>query len=215
MPDLRFQVEGSEAVANSAAPLLALRLKIMNQPAEQVIHSLILRCQVQIEPSRRKYESSEQEDLKDLFGEPGRWGRTVRSFLWMNASLSVPSFSGSTAVDLQLPCTFDFNVAATKYFHGLQSGEIPLCLMFSGTVFYNDGDGILQVTQIPWDRETSYRLPVAVWRKMMDMHYPNTAWLCLQREAFERLYRYKVEHGLPTWEEALNRLITADREAKV
>jgi hypothetical protein len=87
--------------------------------------------------------------------------------------------------------------------------------MFSGTVFYSEADGPLQAMQIPWDRETNYRLPVATWRKMMDMHYPNIAWLCLQRDAFQRLFRYKVQHGIPTWEEALERLIPAEHELKV
>jgi hypothetical protein len=170
---------------------------------------------VQIEPARRRYASPEQADLKDLFGEPERWGRTLRPFLWMNTSLSVAGFSESTVVDLHLPCTFDFNVAATKYFYALEHGEVPLCLMFSGTAFYSDADGRLQATQVPWDRETNYRLPVAIWRKMMDMHYPNTAWLCLQRDTFERLYRYKVQHGIPTWEEALECLIPVDDEVKI
>ncbi|MCU1297872.1 MAG: hypothetical protein JWO91_2150, partial [Acidobacteriaceae bacterium] len=171
MPELSFQVDGSEAVMHAAAPLLALKLKISKLPSSEAIHSLSLRCQVQIEPARRRYDSTEQEGLSDLFGEPERWGRTVRSFLWMNTSLSVASFSDTTIVDLQLPCTFDFNVAVTKYFHALENGEIPLCLMFSGTVFYSEADGPLQATQIPWDRETNYRLPAATWRKMMDMHY--------------------------------------------
>jgi hypothetical protein len=215
LPELSFQIEGSEAVPYAAVPLLSVKLRITNQPPQQAIHSLILRCQVQIEPSRRRYVSAEQADLKDLFGEPERWGRTVRPLLWMNTSLSVPGFSGSTMADLQLPCSFDFNVAATKYFHALQDGEVPLCVLFSGTVFYNESDGPLQVTQIPWDREANYRLPVATWRQMMDMHYPNAAWLCLQRDALERLYQYKVLHGIPTWEEALERLIPAEEEAKV
>jgi hypothetical protein len=215
VPDLSFQVEGSEAVKHAAAPLLALKLKITNLPCEQIVHSLSMRCQVQIEPARRRYGSTEQEELRDLFGEPERWGHTVRPFLWMNTNLSVASFSDTIIVDLQLPCTFDFNVAVTKYFYALENGEIPLCLMFSGTVFYSEADGPLQATQIPWDRETNYRLPVATWRKMMDMHYPNTAWLCLQRDAFERLYRFKVQHGIPTWEEALERLIPAEHEVKV
>jgi hypothetical protein len=207
VPDFNFQIEGSEAVAHSATPLIALKLKISNRPADEVIHSLSLRCQVQIEPTQRRYAAAEQEDLKDLFGEPERWGRTVRSFLWMNTSLAITSFSESVAVDLQLPCTFDFNVAATKYFHALKSGEIPLCVMFSGTVFYSDPEGYLQATQIPWDREANYRLPITVWQKMMDMHYPNSAWLSLQRDAFERLYRYKVKHSLTSWEQVLERLL--------
>jgi hypothetical protein len=42
---------------------------------------------------------------------------------------------------------------------------------------------------------------------MMDHYYPNTAWLCLRRDAFERLSRYKIEQGLPTWEQTLEALI--------
>ena len=95
MPELHFQVEGSEAVANAAVPLIALKLRITNLPAEEAIHSVALRCQVQIEPARRRYESAEQEKLLDLFGTPDRWSRTVRPMLWMNTSVAVPGFSGT------------------------------------------------------------------------------------------------------------------------
>ncbi len=150
MPELSFRIEGAEAVTYAAVPLLALKLRIVNLPADEAVHSLNLRCQVQIEPARRGYAAPEKEKLQDLFGEPERWGMTVRSLLWMNTSISVPGFSGAIIVDLQLPCTFDFNVATTKYFHGLESGDIPLCVLFSGTLFYSDINDQLQMTQIPW-----------------------------------------------------------------
>ena len=215
MPELHFSIEGAEAVANAAAPLIALKLRISNFPATEAIHTLILRCQVQIEPARRSYVPKERELLLDLFGEPERWSRTVRSFLWMNTSVAVPGFIGEVAVDIELPCTFDFNVAATKYFHALDSGEIPLCVMFSGTVFYKGEDDALQISQVPWDREANFRLPISVWKEMMDMHYPNSAWLCLRRDAFEQLYEYKMRHGLPTWERAIARALAQEKEAEV
>jgi hypothetical protein len=208
MPDLQFEIEGAEAVAHAAAPLLALKLRIRNLPAAETIHTLTLRCQVQIEPAKRRYLPPEQEKLTDLFGEPERWSRTVRPLLWMNTTVGVPGFTESIVVDLQLPCTFDFNVAATKYFHALDAGEIPLCVMFSGTVFYQGAEGALQVAQVPWDREANFRLPVAVWKQMMEMHYPNSTWLCLQRDAFERLHAYKMRQGVPTWEQAIKRALT-------
>jgi uncharacterized protein DUF6084 len=214
VPELHFSIEGAEAVANAAAPLIALKLRITNLPATEAIHTLALRCQVQIEPACRSYLPEEREQLRDLFGEPERWSRTVRPLLWMNTSVAVPGFTGSILVDLQLPCSFDFNVAATKYFHALGSGEIPLCVMFSGTVFYRGVDDALQVAQVPWDREANFRLPISVWKEMMDMYFPNTAWLCLQRDAFEQLYEYKMRHGLPTWEQAIARAL-ATEEAKV
>ena len=59
--------------------------------------------------------------------------------------------------------------------------------------------GALQVSQIPWDKEARYRLPVHVWQQMMDLYYPNTAWLCLRKDVFDRLYHYKVRRGIPTF----------------
>ncbi|MBA3913104.1 MAG: hypothetical protein H0X25_04445 [Acidobacteriales bacterium] len=207
MPDLQFQIEGAAPVTHAAMPLLALKLRLSNQPRDEIIQSIILRCQVQIEPGRRKYSPEEQEKLHDLFGEPERWSRTVRPLLWMNTSFCVQGFTGTTEADLELPCTFDFNVAATKYFHGLATGDIPLSVLFSGSVFYCDDEGRLQITQIPWDREASYRITAEMWKTLMDTFYPNTAWLCLQRDAFERLYRYKVKKGIPTWEQVVEELV--------
>ena len=107
--------------------------------------------------------------------------------LWTHASVTVPPFRESTVVDLPVACTFDFNVAAAKYFAGLDDGEVPLNLMFSGTIFYETADGGLQIEQIPWDSEAKYRLPVRVWKEMMDIYYPNIAWLCLQPRRFREI----------------------------
>ncbi|HTU27659.1 MAG TPA: DUF6084 family protein, partial [Pirellulales bacterium] len=123
------------------------------------------------------------------------------------AGTVVPGFTGNTLVNLPVPCTFDFNVAATKYFHSLGQGEIPLALQFSGTIFYSVPDGSLQVAQIPWDKEATYRLPVGVWREMMDLFYPNGAWLRLRKDVFEQLLEFKSQRGIPTWEAAIERLL--------
>jgi hypothetical protein len=132
--------------------------------------------------------------------------------LWTHASVVVQSFQGETLADLQVPCTFDFNVAATKYFHAVSEGDIPLNLLFSGTVFYVGTDGALQVSPISWNSEARFGLPVGVWRKMMDFYYPNSAWLCLRRDVFERLYDYKVQHAIPTWEQTLEMLLAMQQE---
>ena len=124
-----------------------------------------------------------------MFGPPDRWGKTMRSMLWTHAHAIVPAFTGGTTVDLAVPCSFDFNVAATKYFAALEEGEIPLCFLFSGTVFYQAEDGRLQVAPISLDKQADFRLPVAVWKQMMDHYYPHSAWLCLDRDVFDRLLR--------------------------
>jgi len=213
VPELAFKVEGAEAVPYSAAPTLSFKVLIANSDAVEPIHSVALRCQIQIETTKRNYAAAEQVKLRDLFGEPERWSQTLRPMLWTHASAIVPPFKGSTVVELPVTCTFDFNVAATKYFAGLENGEVPLCLMFSGTVFYESGQGLLQVSQIPWDRDVNYRLPVKVWREMIDMYYPNTAWLCLRRDVFDRLNQYKTRFGIPTWEQALEEILsTAEQD---
>ncbi len=209
MPDLSFQVESAEPVPFAAAPLLSLKLRVINAHPDELIHTVALRAQIQIEAARRRYDDIEKARLLDLFGEPDRWSRTLRSMLWTHTSVVIPAFTGSTVADLQIPCTFDFNVAATKYFHGVTGGDIPLNLLFSGTVFYAAAESQLQVAPIAWDKEARFRLPAETWKAMMDQYYPNSAWLAVHRDVFERLYQYKVINAIPTWEEALEQLLEA------
>jgi hypothetical protein len=216
VPDLNFKVDRAEPLLHAAAPSLIFKLQITEGAADEseptTIPAVALRCQIRIEPTRRRYQLPEQELLLDLFGEPERWGQTLRSMLWTHAGLVVPPFCGSIMVDLPVPCTYDFNVAATKYVYALEEGEIPLCLLFSGTIFYTSEEGFLQVSQISWEKEANFRLPVRVWKDMMAHYYPNGTWICLHRDVFDRLYRYKSRHGLPTWERALEGLLDASDE---
>ncbi|MGA2421887.1 MAG: DUF6084 family protein, partial [Candidatus Acidiferrum sp.] len=140
MPNLQFAIEGAEVVPFAAAPLLAFKVAIRNDSSDEIIHTVALRIQIQIEAGRRKYDANEQARLLDLFGGPDRWGQTLRSMLWTHASVVVPAFTGSVVADIPVPCTFDFNVAATKYFNGVTSGHLPLNFQFSGTVFYQEED---------------------------------------------------------------------------
>jgi Family of unknown function (DUF6084) len=209
MPELSFRVEDAAAVEYAAAPTLAFRLRIVNAVGGEAIHTVTLRCQIQIEATRRRYNAQEQGNMLDLFGEPERWSQTLRSLLWTHVSTVVPAFEGNAVADLLVPCTFDFNVAATKYFEGLGGGEIPLRLLFSGTVFYAGEDGALQVAPISWEQETTFRLSHNVWREMMNSYYPNSAWLSLRKDVFNRLYQYKMVRGIPTWEQALEGILPA------
>jgi uncharacterized protein DUF6084 len=210
IPDLNFTIERAEPLQFAAAPHILFKLGISNE-TEQTIHSVMLKCQVQLDVSRRHYTSEEQLRLSDLFGEPNRWGETLRALLWTNITVSVPSFDKRMVIDLQVPCTFDFNVAATKYFAGLQDGEVPVSFFFSGTIFYAGEAGRLQVVHIPWEKETTCKMPVRTWREMMDAYYPDTAWLCLRRSVFEQLNSYKRQHGIPTFEETLTHVMEAGR----
>lgn len=209
MPDLQVTIEGVEAAPFAAAPLLSFKTRLVNNVRDEIVHTIAMRAQIQIEVTRRKYDPGEQQRLQDLFGEPNRWGQTLRNMLWTHASVVVPRFTGSVLADIPVPCTFDFNVAATKYFHGLASGDLPLCFQFSGNVFYQGEDETLQVAPISWDKEARYRLPLKVWKDLMEMYYPNSAWLALRKDTFEKLYQYKMREGIPTWEEAIEKALNA------
>ncbi len=209
MPDLNFAIEGAEAIPYAATPLIVLKLRVTNGNSDESLHSVSVQCQIQIQASRRRYNDEEQRRLRDLFGSTDRWSQTLRTMLWTHANVTVPAFSGTILVDVPVPCTFDFNVAATKYFSANEIGEIPILVQFSGTVFYAGEDGALQVSPIPWSREAAYNLPVAVWKEMMEMYYPNTAWLSLRRDVFDRLLEYKSQRGIPTWEQTFESMLTS------
>lgn len=207
MPDLTFHVSGVEAATRGLVPLLHFRLEVTNTPPEECVHTAMIQAQIQIESARRGYTAEEKEKLVELFGEPERWGQTLRTRLWTHASTTLRTFTGRTEAILSVPCTYDLNVSAAKYFYGLDQGEVPLLFLFSGTVFYAAQDGRLQAQQISWEKECAYRLPARTWQELMDQHYPNSAWLALPRETFDRLYAYKREHGLTTWEQVIDRLL--------
>ena len=214
MPDLSFHVESAAVLEYAVAPSLGFRLRVENRQPERV-HSVTLRAQIRIATAQRHYSAAEQEQLFELFGQTDRWGETLRSMLWAHTVVQVPPFSGSTVVEMPVPCTYDFDVASAKYFHALTEGEIPLEFLFSGTIFYAGqalpGVG-LQVAQIPWEKEAAFRLPVRLWKEMMEHYYPNSAWLRLRRDVFDRLSLYKARQGVATWEAALECLLPGSGE---
>jgi hypothetical protein len=207
MPDLNFRISGVEVPPHAATPQLHFMLNVANVDASEPIHSVILQCQIQLETTKRSYTPDEKEKLRDLFGEPDRWGQTLRNTLWTHAQVTVSAFTGSTEVSLAVTCTYDLNVVGTKYFYALDSGDVPLLFLFSGTVFYAAEDGRLQATQIAWNKEASFSMPVSIWQDMIATYYPGTAFVVLQKDTFDRLYEFKRLYSLPTWEHAIERLL--------
>jgi hypothetical protein len=214
MPDLDFGVADAEVLPFAASPTMLFKLHIQNAVVAEQIHSIMLRAQVRIEPTRRHYDPETEARLLELFGAPHQWGETLRSLLWTHATTIVPRFSGRTIAELPIVCTYDFEVAAAKYFYALEDGAVPLLFLFSGTVFYTHSEGGLQIAQIPWEKEAAFRLPVRLWKEMMERYFPNSAWLRVRKDVFDRLYAYKARHALPTWEDALDHLLQG-REAEL
>ncbi|MGH7073395.1 MAG: DUF6084 family protein [Stellaceae bacterium] len=207
MPDLAFTMLGVEAERYAVQPMLRFRLEVA---ASAPVENISLQCQFRIEPMRRGYGPFEHDTLSDLFGEAARWGETLKSFLWALVPATVPALGARTAFDVLVPCSFDFNLAATKYLHGIESGDVPLSILFSGSTFYRDAEDRLQIEQVSWSHAVSYRLPAAVWQAMMDRYYPNSAWLRLDRAVFDKLYRAKRRFGVPTFEQTLERLLAGE-----
>jgi hypothetical protein len=209
--DLAFDCTGARADRFAAYPSMFFTLRI-SETAGQRVEAIALRCQIRIEPARRRYTDEEAERLNDLFGDTQRWADTLKPVQFINVSTMVPGFTGSTDIDLPVPLTYDMEIGATRYVAGLEGGEVPLLLLFSGTVF-SLADGKMSVAQVPWSKECSYRLPVSVWREAIDAHFPNTAWIKLSMLTFDDLLSFKTAKGLPTWEATILTLLSeaADR----
>lgn len=205
MSEIVFRILGARVERHAAAPTLVFGLRL-EAPPEEVVHSILLRAQIRIEPQRRRYSPAEEERLVDLFGETPRWGDTLKPFLWSHLSTVVPGFVAASETDLPLPCSYDLEVAAAKYLHSLEAGEVPLVFLFSGTVFAKGTAG-LSVSQISWSSEAAYRLPVKLWRGLMDAYFPNAGWLRLQRETIDRLMSFKARRALVSWDQALDILL--------
>jgi hypothetical protein len=205
-PALEFEVEGAEAVRHAVVPTLSLRVRVERRSGGAV-HSIGLATQIRIAATRRSYDEHAQARLVELFGPQEQWSRSLRSLLWTNVSVQVPGFRESTFFDLPITCTYDLEVAGTKYIDALEDGEVPLELLFSGTIFYAGDDGRLRVAPMPWDREAEFRLPVEVWRAVMDQHFPGSAWLRVGRPQFDALAAYKARGGHLTWDQAVDALL--------
>ena len=206
VPALAFSVLGAAPVERAAAPAIAFSLGV-DAPGGHAIRSVLLDVQLQIAARRRRYDPAAEERLLDLFGPVKDWGTTLRNLLWTRTTLVVPPFTGSTVVELPVACSYDMDVLATRYLDALAGGEVPLELLFSGSVFYAGAAGQLQAARISWEQDAEYSLPVSVWRETMERYFPGTAWLRLPKASFDRLCAYKARNAFASWEQTIDELL--------
>jgi hypothetical protein len=205
IPQLAFAVEGAERLRHAAAPTLRFDLRIDGQgPA---IRSILLDVQVQIAARRRGYDDAAHDRLFEIFGHEKDWGTTLRTLLWTRTTLIVPAFADSTVAPLDVPCSYDLDVLASRYFDALSDGAVPLEFLFSGSVFYTGPNGMLQTTRIDWQQEAEYALPVQVWKDTLEQYFKGTAWLRLPKESFDALVAYKSRNALAGWDDVVERLL--------
>jgi hypothetical protein len=210
MTELSFSCLNVEPERYAMAPTMLFRLKI-EEAAGQRVRAVALRCQIRIEPSRRRYSDREGERLLELFGGRERWDDSLKPFQFANTSTTVPSFTDSTEIDIVVPCSYDMEVTAGRYFHALEDGQVPFILLFSGTIF-GDGKEGMWIEQIPWHAECRYRMPVEKWREMMDTYFPGSGWLRLRRDTIDALAEFRASHALPTWDDAVIAVLDAAQE---
>jgi hypothetical protein len=213
MAELSFTCVDVQPERYAAAPTLLFRLRVGAAGGQQV-RAIALRCQIRIEPARRGYGDKDAARLIELFGERGRWGDTLKPFQFANTSTVVPSFNDWIELDITVPCSYDMEVTAGRYFHALEDGEIPFILLFSGTIF-GDGKNGMWIEQVPWHAEARYKMPVAVWREMMDIHFPGSGWLRLRRDTIDALADFRAARASPTWDDAIIAVLDTARERTV
>jgi Family of unknown function (DUF6084) len=206
MAELVFDCIGVEPDRYAVVPSMMLKLRI-SETSGQRIETIALRCQMRIEPARRRYTPGEEQRLNDLFGDTGRWADTLKPFQFITVTAMVPGFVGSTEIDLPVPFSYDLELATARYFTSLEGGEIPLLLLFSGTVF-SVTDGRISVELVPWSKEAPCRIPVNVWREAIDVHFPNAAWIKMSTQTLDELQRYKNQRAIPTWDATLQALLS-------
>jgi hypothetical protein len=211
MAELVFDCVGARPDRFAVAPAMSLTIKIAETTGQR-IDAIALRCQLRIEPARRRYSAAEAERLNDLFGDTARWADTLRPMQFATVSTMVPGFTGSVDVDLPLPLSYDLEIGSTRYFAGLDSGEIPLLLLFSGTVFSSPNDR-LAVQQVPWSNEAAFRLPLTTWQEAIDAHFPGTGWIKMSRDTLDRLLMFKSRRALPSWDATVSALLELAAES--
>ena len=200
MPDLTFEIIGCRVKEFAITPTLAFQLQVTNAIEHEEVYAAALKCQVMVESVKRTYNEETKDRLHELFGPPERWDETLRQFFWQIINIPVPRFKGQTVIEFTLACSEDQVTSAGKYFYAVRDGLIPLAFLFSGTLFYSDANGNLQVTLVSWEKEALCKMPARLWQEMMDIHFPNMRWLRVSNELYQRLVTQKSQTHFPTLE---------------
>lgn len=207
MPDLDFEITSADVKPQAAVPTLVFRLQISNDIEDEEIYAVGLKSQVRIESVHRKYDEETKPLLRDVFGSSERWDENLKSLYWKQVTIPVPRFTGQTQIEIPLECSEDLSTSVGKYFYALEKGEIPLTFIFKGSVFYKGSEDTIQVTPVPWEKEASYNMPVSLWNNLREAYFPDSKYLRVPHELFDKLYAYKTKSIHPTINKCLESLV--------
>ncbi|MGP3953321.1 DUF6084 family protein [Streptomyces sp. 7N604] len=206
IPDLAFAITGVEPERYAAVPTLRFRLEITRAGGGPV-DSVSLTTAILIDAARRRYGPEARRALTELFGEPQRWGSTMRPLHWARTTVVVPPFDRGTAVDITVPCPYDIELGVTKYLRAVRDGDVPLNFLFGGTVFFRAAEGPLRTAQISWTKDTAYGLPADLWHELIDRYFGGSPWLRLSRETYDRLDAFRAREVLGGWDDTIRGLL--------
>lgn len=198
-PQMTFEVLGAAHEPFAAQPTLRFEMGV-SEPSDREIYAISLTAQINFDPARREYDAETRAALFEIFGAPERWPSTTRSFLWTHSTAMVHSFSGAITFGLEVPCTADLEVVASRYVSSLPDGDVPLTFHFTGRVLYKGVDRNVQVVHIPWDTSCQYRMPVAVWKAMIKHHHGESGFALLHNHTIQGLMDYKRARGLHSFD---------------
>jgi hypothetical protein len=115
----------------------------------------------------------------------------------------VHSFSGAITFGLEVPCTADLEVTASRYISALPDGEVPLTFHFTGRVLYEGPNRSVQVVHLPWSTSAQYRMPVSIWKAMITHHHGESGFVLLHNDTLTDLTHYKRDRGLHSYDSAV------------
>jgi uncharacterized protein DUF6084 len=208
-PGLRMSIAGVRAVPHAAAPTIRFTLELEDRSGREIFMAG-LSVHIQIEPTKRTYDAESKAKLTELFGDPHRWTTTASRMHWTSESVLIPTFTGSATAEIEILCNYDVELAGAKYFHSVTDGEIPLAFHFNGSIYYSGSEGRLQVVQVPWDTTADFKMPVSVWKEMIDSYYPYRGWVPVHRDTLDALQRLKARLGAPTFDAAVTELLAKE-----
>lgn len=209
VPAPEFAVTGAEHIPFAAAPTMVFR-GLATEPQGMEVQSIALTAQVMIDPARRGYDPETRERLAELFGPPASWAPSTSGLAWARVAAGVPGFTGSAAFTLEVPCTYDLEVAAAKYFYAVHDGLVPLSFHFNGNVFYREEHGRLMVVPVSWSSTAQYSMPVATWRAMIAEHYPGGGWIRVDTATLAALNDRRAARGLGSFDACVRELLEQD-----
>lgn len=210
-PEPGFAVLSAAHLAFAATPTMVFSVNA-TEPTGHEIQSIALSVQVMIDPAKRGYDPATRERLAELFGPPASWTPSTQGLAWARVGAVVPAFVGQATFPLEVPCTYDLEVAACKYFYAVADGEVPLSFHFYGTVFYRGPGGQLQVVPVPWSVSASFKMPISCWRAMIAEHYPGGGWIRLSEQTQAALNARRASRGLPSFDACIAELLDEGAE---